>query len=72
MTHHVSFRTSAAQHLKLMKLKATFPDMTWGESFRWLLEEPAVKEVIERRLGMVEPVERPMGGADYSLPVGDR
>ena len=71
MTHHVSFRTSAQNHLNLMALKATFPDMTWGEAFRWLLDEPDVKAVIDKRLAGAEP-EPAKGGADFQLPRSDR
>ena len=68
-THVVAFRTTAAEHRKLQALRATFPEMGWGETFRWLMEQPGVEDAIAERLAET-PVART--GIEASLPVGDR
>jgi hypothetical protein len=71
-THVIAFRTTAAEHRKLQALRATFPEMGWGETFRWLMEEPAVQEAIATRLAEQPAFRDPVWGLEASLPVGDR
>jgi hypothetical protein len=71
-THVIAFRTTAAEHRKLQALRSTFPDMGWGEMFRWLMDQPAVKEAIAVRLAEQPAVEDKPWGLEASLPVGDR
>lgn len=49
-THTVSFRITTTQALQLATLKETFSDKSWGEAFRWLLNQPIVKDLIETRV----------------------
>ena len=68
-THVIAFRTTAAEHRKLQALRSTFPEMGWGEMFRWLMEQPEVEDTVAERIA-TEPA-RPVG-IEASLPVGDR
>lgn len=70
-THVIAFRVTAAEYRKLQSLRSTFPEMGWGEMFRWLIEEPSVEQAIADRVA-VEPVYELPWGIDASLPVGDR
>ena len=70
-THVIAFRTTAAEHRNLQALRSTFPEIGWGEAFRWLFDQPEVKEAIMRRVAEEPIVERPWG-LEASLPVGDR
>ena len=72
-THVLSFRITAAEHRSLQRLRATFPEAQWGETFRWLLQDPTVVDVINERLEKESPAsDRGSWGLDMSLPVGDR
>lgn len=71
-THVVAFRTTAAEHRKLQALRSTFPDMGWGEMFRWLLEHPDVERAIEMRLTSEDTDDDRTWGLEASLPAGDR
>lgn len=68
-THNIAFRVTPAEYRKLDALRRTFPDMQWGEMLRWLIDQPDAQAAMEARVGMPEPV---LGGADWSLPRGDR
>jgi hypothetical protein len=70
-THVIAFRTTAAEHRKLQALRSTFPEMGWGEMFRWLMEQPSVVEAVAERIA-AEPAHTPAFGIEASLPVGDR
>jgi len=71
-THVVAFRTTASEHRQLQALRSTFPDMGWGEMFRWLLEEPEVGRVIKKRLANESVEDDRAWGLEASLPAGDR
>lgn len=71
--HVISFRVTTNEGRKLQALRSTFPEQKWGDTFRWILEQPEVREVIQRRLREdEEQAQVARGGADWSLPVGDR
>jgi len=71
-THTVAFRVSGAQYQRLIGLRATFEEPQFGHALRWLLEQPEVQDVIDRRerSGMIDAY-RPVG-IEASLPAGDR
>ena len=73
-THHVTFRTRAAEQRELLRLKKTFGEAGgWGATFRWLFEQPEVQAVIQDRLNEASPAGADgTWGMDRSLPVGER
>ena len=73
-THHVTFRTRPAEQRELLRLKNTFGEEGgWGATFRWLLEQPGVKQVVQERLNEMSPAGADgMWGIERSVPVGDR
>lgn len=74
LTHVVSFRTSASEHRKLSRARDTMDEGGWRDFFVWLMNEPAVKSVIDERLATHSPagIDGKSWGLDASLPVGDR
>lgn len=70
-THVVAFRVTAAEHRRLQRLRATFPDAQWGEMFRWLMDQNGVVDAISARIAEEGPAPA-VGAMDLSLPVGDR
>jgi hypothetical protein len=74
LTNVVSFRTSASEHRKLLRMRDTLSEGGWREMFIWLLNEPSVKAVIDERLDTHSPAgaDGKSWGAEASLPVGDR
>lgn len=72
LTHVISFRVTASEYRELARLRATCGTQ-WGETFRWLLGEQAVRETIMERLNESSPAGADgMWGIEASLPVGDR
>ena len=71
-THSIAFRTSADSYRRLQALRSTFPEMGWGEMFRWLLEQEPVKDTIMRRVNGASDDYVAPRGIDGALPVGDR
>lgn len=68
--HVIAFRVTPAEYQKLDALRRTFGEGGWGEMLRWLIAQPDANEAIRARIdGPKEPL---MGGADWSLPRGDR
>jgi hypothetical protein len=73
LSHVISFRTTAAEHRRLHRVRATFPDARWGEMFRWLLDQPEVEDAIGRRLNEHSPAGAAgTWGIEASLPESDR
>jgi hypothetical protein len=48
--HHVSFRLTDAEANFASDLRATFPDNTWAETFRWLLHDEVTAARIRERI----------------------
>lgn len=69
-THVIAFRTSASEHRKLQELRSTFVEPEWGQTMRWLFDQPEVQDVINAKLG--DPIATPPVGIEASLPIGDR
>jgi hypothetical protein len=73
LTHVVAFRTTAASHRKLHRVRTTFPDAQWGEMFRWIFDQPEVQDLIDRRLNEHSPAgAEGTWGAEAGLPRSDR
>lgn len=48
--HHVTFRLDDEQFQTAMALRNTFPNRTWAEAFRYLLDHPSVLEIVDARV----------------------
>ena len=72
LTHVITFRVSAAELGPIQALRAAFPEAEYGKAFRWLLEQPEVHDVIERKAGSTERQPTSASFAEHSLPAGDR
>lgn len=48
--HTVAFRLNDEQSILADALRTTFPENSWSVSFRWLLDQPAVRAVIAARV----------------------
>lgn len=53
--HTVAFRLNDEQSILADALRTTFPEASWSVSFRWLLDQPAVRAVIAARVRGDEP-----------------
>lgn len=48
--HHVTFRLDDEQIVAAEAFRATFPENSWAEAFRWIFDSDAGRELIRRRV----------------------
>lgn len=48
--HHISFRLNDADATLASDLRNTFPNNTWAETFRWVMQDPVIVDRIKSRI----------------------
>jgi hypothetical protein len=48
--HHVTFRLNDHDAALAADLRSTFPNNTWAETYRWVMNDPVIVERIKQRI----------------------
>lgn len=50
LSKSISFRLSTEEHNHLLPFAETFPKRSWSDAFRWLLDQPGVRQTMAGRI----------------------